>query len=70
MQRFSLIHDGSEQGWQAAYLAFNISARFGAPLLALLVKSDLPTSLLQKRAAQVRVGGNAAKLVIETKLKI
>ena len=68
MQRFSLIHDGSEQGWQAAYLAFNISARFGAPLLALLVGSDLPHGLLAKRAAQVKVGGNAAKVAIETKL--
>jgi len=68
MQRFTMIHDGSNQGWQAAYLAFHLSARLGAPLLVLLVNSTLDKKVLIQRAAQVEVGAHAADVVIETRL--
>ncbi|MGB7873821.1 MAG: hypothetical protein WBL25_05520 [Anaerolineales bacterium] len=68
MQRFTLIHDGSEQGWQAAYLAFHIAAQLGAPLLVLLFDSASDKNMLEKRAAQVEVGGHAAGVVISTQL--
>lgn len=67
MQRFTLIHDGSNQGWQTAYLAFRIAARLGAPLLALLVDPATDGKNLTRRAAQVEVGGRAAELVITTR---
>ena len=67
MQRFALIHDGSEQGWQTAYLAFHIAARLGAPLLALLVDQATDWKKLTQRAAQVEVGGRAAELTIQTR---
>ncbi len=67
MQRFTLIHDGSNQGWQTAYLAFHIAARLGAPLLALLVDPATDWKNLAKRAAQVEVGGRAAELSITTR---
>lgn len=65
MQRFTLIHDGSNQSWQAAYLAFQIAARLGAPLLALLVDTAADSKNLTQRAAQVEVGGRAAELSIK-----
>lgn len=68
MQRFTLIHDGSDQGWQTAYLAFHIAARLGAPLLVLLVNSAADKKTLIQRSAQVKVGGRAAGLAIETRL--
>ena len=68
MQRFTLIHDGSDQGWQAAYLAFHIAARLGSPLLVLLVNSAADKETLIQRSAQVKVGGRAAGLAIETRL--
>lgn len=67
MQRFTLIHDGSEQGWQTAYLAFHIAAQLGAPLQALLGDSADRESLVQS-AAQVEIGGRAAGVAIETRL--
>ena len=67
MQRFTLIHDGSEQGWQTAYLAFHIAAQLGAPLQALLGDSANRESLVQS-AAQVEIGGRAAGVVIGTRL--
>lgn len=66
MQRFTLIHDGSKQGWQAAYLAFYIAAQLGAPLQVLMVISNSDTNTLAKRAAQVEVGGHAAGVAIAT----
>ena len=68
MQRFTLIHDGSNLGWQTAYLAFNIAARLGAPLLALLVDSATDKTSLAQRAAQIEVGGRAAGVAIVTRL--
>ena len=68
MQRFTLLHDGSDQGWQAAYLAFHIAAQLGAPLFALLVGSASDEKILARNASQVEVGGRAAGLVIETRL--
>jgi hypothetical protein len=68
MQRFTLLHDGSDQGWQAAYLAFHIAAQLGAPLFALLVGSASDEKILARNASQVEVGGRAAGLVIKTRL--
>jgi hypothetical protein len=68
MQRFTLIHDGSKQGWQAAYLAFYVAAQLGAPLQVLMVISNGDTNTLAKRAAQVEVGGHAAGVAIGTQL--
>lgn len=68
MQQFTLIHDGSDQGWQAAYLAFRIAAQLGAPLLVLLADSASNKKMLAKRAAQVEVGGHAARVAIESHL--
>lgn len=65
MQRFTLIHDGSTQGWQAAYLAFQIAARLGAPLLGLLVDPATDWERLSRWASQVEVGGRAAELSID-----
>jgi hypothetical protein len=67
MQHFSLIHDGSKQGWQAAYLAFHIAAQLGAPLSVLQVGEPGDENKLTNRAAQVEVGGHAAGVVIETR---
>lgn len=68
MQRFTLIHDGSEQGWQAAYLAFHIATLLGAPLHVLIDNSETDKKTIAQRAAQVEVGGRAAKVVIGTQL--
>ena len=68
MQRFTLIHDGSDQGWQAAYLAFHIAAQLGAPLLVLLVNSGTDKKALAQRAKQVEVGARAAGVAVETRL--
>jgi hypothetical protein len=68
MQRFTLIHDGSEQGWQSAYLAFHVATQLGAPLLVLLVSETNNKNTLAKRAAQVEVGAHAAGVAIETQL--
>lgn len=67
MQRFTLIHDGSDEGWQAAYLAFHVAVRLGAPLLVLLDGSAAAERDLAERASHVVVGGHAAGLVIETR---
>ena len=67
MQRFTLLHDGNEQGWQATYLAFHFAAQLGAPLLVLLVDPTTDPKILARRAAQVEVGGRAAGVVIESR---
>jgi len=68
MQRFTLLHDGSEQGWQSAYLAFHIATQLGAPLSVLLVDGTDDKDALVKRAAQIEIGGRAAGVAIETKM--
>lgn len=68
MQRFTLIHDGSDQAWQTAYLAFHIANRLGAPLLAFLYNPNTDNQPLTQRAAQIEVGGRAAGVVIETQV--
>jgi hypothetical protein len=68
IQRFTLVHDGSDQGWQAAYLAFHITAQLGASLLVLMVGSTTDEKILAQKASQVEVGGRAAGVVIETRL--
>jgi hypothetical protein len=68
MQRFALIHDGSEQGWQAVYLAFHVAARLGAPLLALLVDLVENSEALTQRAIEVDTGGRAAGISIESRI--
>lgn len=68
MQKFVLVLDGSEQGWQAAYRAFHVTARLGAYLHVLVINSVENESLLAQRANQVRIGGRAAGISIETQL--
>ena len=68
MQRFTLLHDGSKQGWQTAYLAFHVAAHLGAPLLGLIVDTDHDKSILSERAAQVEVGARAAEVDIRTQI--
>jgi hypothetical protein len=69
MQRFSLLHTGSAQSWQAAYLAFHIAARLGAPLQVLLIGNSQKNKVsLAQWAAQLETGGRAAGVTIETRL--
>jgi hypothetical protein len=68
MQHFTVLHDGSGQGWQAAYLAFHIASRLGAPLRALLFESSPDKKALMQKAAQVEVGARAADVAVETRL--
>ena len=60
MQKFTFLHDGSIQGWQATYLAFHVAAQLGAPLQALLIDSNDDEETLEQRAAQVETGARAA----------
>lgn len=64
MQRFTLIHDGSSQAWQTAYLAFHVSARLGARLQVLLVGASADPQI----RSQIAVGGRAAGVVLETRV--
>lgn len=66
MQRFTLLHDGSAQGWQATYLAFHIAAGLGAPLQVLIDDSISNEETPQQRAAHVETGGRAADVTIES----
>ena len=68
MQKFVLVLDGSEQGWQTAYRAFHVTARLGAYLHVLVIDSVENESLLAQRANQVKIGGHAAGISIETQL--
>jgi len=68
MQHFTVLQDDSQQGWQAAYLAFHIASRLGAPLRALLTESSSDENAHAQRAAQVKVGGRAAGVTVETRL--
>ena len=67
MQRFTLLHDGSKQGWQAAYLAFHVSAQLGAPLLVLLAGPTTDSKTLVQRATQIEVGARAAGVAVGTR---
>jgi hypothetical protein len=67
MQRFTLIHDGSSQGWQTAYLAFDVAARLGASLQALLLDSTDP-ELVTQNAMQLQTAGRAAGVTLETQI--
>ncbi len=68
MQRFTLIHDGSGQGWQTAYLAFHVSARLGALLQISLLDSGSDREMLSQSAAQLQTGGRAAGVSLETQI--
>jgi len=68
MQRFTLLHDGSAQGWHATYLAFYIAARLGAPLQVLHVRSKEETEALKDLAVHVATGAHAAGVDVETHL--
>jgi len=68
MHKFTLLHDGSDQGWQATYLAFHVAARLGAPLQVLLVGHGEKTH--DENATQVEVGGRAAGVTIDARLLI
>jgi hypothetical protein len=66
MERFTLVHDGSAQGWRTAYLTFHIAGRLGALLQVLLATSIADDELLSQTASQVEIGGRAAGVAIET----
>jgi hypothetical protein len=68
MQRFTLLHDGSVQGWQATYLAFHVTAQLGAPLQVLHIDPSNDGEAIALRAAHVETGGRAAGVAIETHL--
>lgn len=68
MERFTIIHDGSAQGWRTAYLAFHIAGRLGAPLQVLLASSAAGEDLLHQTASEVEVGGRAAGLIVRTRV--
>lgn len=68
MQKFTVLHDGSIQGWQSTYLAFHVAAQLGAPLQALLIDPNNDEEALEQRAAQVKLGGRAAGVDTETHL--
>ena len=68
MQHFTVLQDDGEQGWQAAYLAYHIASRLGAPIRVLLTESSSDKNARAQRAAQVKVGGRAAKVTVETRL--
>jgi len=68
MQRFTLLHDGSVQGWQATYLAFHVAARLGAPLQIFHFDPNNDGEALALRATHVETGGHAAGVAIETHL--
>jgi len=68
MQRFTLLHDGSTQGWHATYLAFHVTAQLGAPLQVLHIKSDKEKETLTDRAGHLETGAHAAGVSVETRL--
>ncbi len=68
MQQFTVIHDGSTRGWRAAYLAFHVAARLGAPLQVLIVDREDNQDSSTQKAAQIEIGGRAAGLAIETRI--
>jgi len=68
MQRFTLLHDGSVQGWQATYLAFHVAARLGSPLQVLHIDPNNDDHALHQRSMHVKTGGNAAGVVVENHL--
>ena len=66
MHRFTLLHDGSDQGWQATYLALHVATHLGAPLHVLHIDPSNQQNALAQRAAQVETGGHAAEVSITT----
>jgi len=68
MHKFTLVHDGSTQGWHATYLAFHITARLGSPLRILHFDLEERQGTLKERAAQVETGARAAGVVFESQL--
>jgi hypothetical protein len=66
MQRFTLLHDGSAQGWRTAYLALHVAARLGAPLQVLVLDTVEDKETVAQRARQITIGGRAAGMTIET----
>jgi hypothetical protein len=69
MQRFTLLHDGSDQAWRTVYLAFQVAAPLGAPLQVLLVE-PVDKEISIRNAAQVEIGGRAAGVAVETVIAI
>jgi hypothetical protein len=68
MQRFTLLHDGSVQGWQATYMAFHVTAQLGAPLQVFHINPNNDREAIALRAAHVETGGHAAGVAIESHL--
>ena len=66
MQRFVLIHNGSNQAWQTAYLAFHVSASLGARLMVLIIDPIDSNNPLSYSAKQIEIAGRTAGVVIET----
>ena len=66
MQRFTLFHDGTEQGWRATYLALHVATHLGAPLQVLHIDPQKQQKALAQRATQVETGGYAAGVGITT----
>lgn len=67
MQKFTLLHDGSVQGWHATYLAFHVAAQLGASLQALLIDSNDDEESLEQRAIHIKTGARAAGVTLETR---
>jgi hypothetical protein len=68
MQRFALVHDGSAQGWQTAYLAIHVAARLGALLQVWLADTNADIESLAQRAAQLEIGGRSAGVSLTTQV--
>jgi hypothetical protein len=68
MLNFVLIHDGTELGWQTAYRAFHVAARLGASLQALVIDGELDADELVQYAAEIKIGGNAARINLTTQV--
>jgi len=68
MQNFALLHDGSVASWNAAYAAFYIATRLGAPLHVFLANPEIDKNDLSKQATQLEISGRAASVTIDTHL--
>jgi hypothetical protein len=66
MQKFLLIHNGSNQAWQTAYLAFHVSGSLGAPLMVVISGLSEDKDHQNFNAKQVEIAGRAAGVAIQT----
>ncbi len=61
-----MIHDGSAQGWQTAYMAFHVAARLHASLLAISLAKSNNRESSAERILKMGVGARAAGLMLRT----